>query len=156
MIALGVDPGTESSGYGLVRVEGPRAWFIACGEVESTLAAFRALIRQHTPDVAGVEGVAIMRLAAAKQLLGTQHVSTMARCAAEVEGAPCDVATSDVWRRVLGVPHKRSGSTTDAKVEAMLRMRLAGMPGPGKTNSHKRDGLGVALWAALTWRGRKS
>ncbi len=155
MIALGVDPGTESSGYGLVRIEGPRAWFMACGEVESTLTAFRALIRQHAPDVAGIEGVAIMRLAAAKQLLETQHVSTMARCAAEAEGVPYDVATSDVWRRALGVPHRRSGSTTDAKVEAMLRMRLAGMPGPGKTNSHKRDGLGVALWAGLEFRGRR-
>jgi len=155
MIALGVDPGTESSGYGLVRVEGPRAWFIACGEVESTLAAFRALIRQHSPDVAGVEGVAIMRLAAAKQLLETQRISTTARCAAEAEGVALMVANSDVWRRALGVPRKRSGSTTDAKVEAMLRMRLVGMPGPGKTNSHKRDGLGVALWAGLGFRGRR-
>ena len=156
MLALGVDPGTEESGYGVLRLEGMRPTFIACGEVPSTFADFRALVRLWSPGVVGVEGVVIMRLAAAKQLLGTQHVSTMARCAAEAEGVPYDVATSDVWRRALGVPHKRAGSTTDAKVEAMLRMRLAGMPGPGKTNSHKRDGLGVALWAALTWCGRKS
>jgi len=67
MLVLGIDPGTAICGWGVVRQEGSRIKAIAYGAAQTTpdldtaarlaivYSAIDALIKEHRPDIVGVE-----------------------------------------------------------------------------------------------------
>lgn len=67
MLVLGIDPGTAICGYGVIQVEGSRIRALDYGAIETSpsqdvavrlqavFAGVDGLIRQHKPDIVGVE-----------------------------------------------------------------------------------------------------
>lgn len=67
MLTLGIDPGTATTGFGLVKQQGDRLFFVACGTINTTpkdtsqarLAIIynemKELIAKHRPNVVAIE-----------------------------------------------------------------------------------------------------
>jgi crossover junction endodeoxyribonuclease RuvC len=149
MIVLGIDPGTASTGYGVVEQRGAR--LLACdgGVIETAAgvplerrldaihARVAALIDEHRPDALAVEDLYFG--ANAHSALAVGHARGVILLAAGQRGLPCSSYTpQQVKGAVCG-----SGRAEKAQVQEMVRRLLAlpELPRP----DHAADALAVAI-----------
>ncbi len=155
MTILGIDPGTATTGYGVLRqVEGPRrAVLVECGVIRTfprdPLAArlraiyegVAALIERHHPDVLAVEDVFYARNVRTTVVLG--H----ARGVILLAGAQAGIGIHEFPPATIKKAVAGSGGATKEQVQFMLTrlLRLKTAPRP----SDAADGVAAALTYCL-------
>ena len=157
MIVLGVDPGTATTGYGVVRGDGsaPSA-LIECGVIRTrprdSLAArlgeiydgIRELIAQHRPDALAVEDVFYSKNVRTTLVLG--HARGVILLAGQQAGLDIhEFPPAEIKKAIVG-----TGAATKNQVQFMVMrlLRLRSAPQP----SDASDGVAAAL--ALVMRAR--
>jgi crossover junction endodeoxyribonuclease RuvC len=148
MRLLGLDPGLQRTGWGVVEARGNGLRFIAAGVVTTDpatpLAArldalYRGLqevVGHHGPDVAAVEETVVNRNAGSSLKLGQARGVVL--LAAAHAGLPVtEYAAKTVKRAVVG-----TGGAEKRQVAMMVRTLL---PGSGDVSGDAADALAVAL-----------
>lgn len=148
MIVLGLDPSLTSTGWGVIRVLGPRLSHIANGQVptdrwaplpERLLALQQGIaeaIAAHRPDVAAVEEVFVNKNAQSTLKLAQARGAVLAACAAGGLFVH-EHATRLVKKAVVG-----TGAAEKTQVQAMLHVLL---PGVQIAGADAADALAVAI-----------
>lgn len=150
MLALGIDPGTANTGYGVVRSDRPGlATLVECGVIRtrardplpSRLAEIyegvTQLIARHRPDALAVEDVFYARNVRTTVVLGhARGVILLAGQQANIDIH--EFPPAEIKKAVVG-----SGGATKEQVQFMLTrlLRLKAVPQP----SDAADGVAAAL-----------
>ena len=150
MKILGIDPGLQRTGFGVIQVEGARLAYLASGTI-STLEAprgdlplrlkiifegVREVVERYTPDCATVEIVFVNVNPQSTLLLGQARGAALAALVSA--GLPVAEYTALQMKKAV-VGH---GLANKAQVQEMVR-RLLRLPGlPGKDAA---DALGLAI-----------
>ncbi len=149
MLVLGIDPGSVTTGYGLVRGDGARLTAVDFGTITTRSAlpfpqrlrqihnALRDLMAGHRPEAAAVEGVFFARNVQAAIKLGQARGAAL--LAAALEGVPVfEYAPREVKGAVSGF-----GGAEKVQVQAMVKamLRLAEAPSPADA----ADALALAI-----------
>ena len=159
MIVLGIDPGTATTGYGVVRGDGSGpSTLIECGVIRTkprdALAArlaeihagIRELIAQHRPKAVAIEDIFYARNVRTSLVLG--HARGVILLAAEQAGVEIvEYPPAEIKKAVVG-----TGAATKEQVQFMLTrlLRLKSPPQP----SDAADGVAAALALVMTARLR--
>jgi crossover junction endodeoxyribonuclease RuvC len=158
-IILGVDPGLQRCGWGVILSEGPRLAFVGCGVVKTDPAAglglrllaimqgLEAAIAAHAPHEAAVEETYVNTNARAALALGQARGAAMAaaaRCGLPIGEYP----PATIKKAVVG-----TGAADKDQVQFMVRRLLptAGVMGPDAA-----DALAVAICHAAHAGGRRA
>jgi crossover junction endodeoxyribonuclease RuvC len=164
MLVLGIDPGTATTGYGLVLSEAgaaPRRQaasvplrLVECGVIRTKAkdplpsrlleiaGGVRDLIARHRPDLVAVEDAFYSRNVQTTLALG--HARGVVLLAAAEAGVPIvEYPPAEIKKTVVG-----SGSASKEQVQYMLTqlLRLRASPQP----SDASDGVAAAVTAVLT------
>jgi crossover junction endodeoxyribonuclease RuvC len=150
MILLGIDPGLQRTGFGLISVDGQRLAYVASGTI-STLEAprgdlpgrlkiifegVREVVQRYQPQACAVEIVFVNVNPQSTLLLGQARGAALAALVSA--GLPVAEYTALQMKKAV-VGH---GLANKAQVQAMVQ-RLLGLPGlPGKDAA---DALGLAV-----------
>ena len=150
MIVLGVDPGTATTGYGVVRSDRPgQAALVECGVIRTRardpLAArlreifdgMQELIARHKPNALSVEDVFYAKNVRTTVVLG--HARGVILLAGELAAVLIhEMPPSEIKKAVTG-----TGAATKEQVQFMLTrlLRLKSVPTP----SDAADGVAAAL-----------
>lgn len=150
MIVLGVDPGTQLTGYGVVTSErAGHPTLMECGVIRTHARdplpsrlreiydGVTELLHRHKPDVMSIEDVFYARNVRTTVTLG--HARGVILLAAEQQGARVhEMAPAEIKKAVVG-----AGSATKDQVQFMLTqlLRLKSVPKP----SDAADGVAAAL-----------
>lgn len=157
MRILGIDPGLQTTGFGVIEVAGPQLLYVASGTIKTRDAARGDLpgrlkiifegvcevVRRYQPDAASVEIVFVNVNPQSTLLLG------QARGAALAGLVSCNLAVSEytalqMKKAIVGHGHARK-----EQVQQMVQ-RLLELPGePGKDAA---DALGLAITHAHAGR----
>lgn len=156
---LGIDPGTATTGYGLVEADAGRPGrLLECGVLRTSAgeplsarlvtlhAGMRELVAQHRPDVVAMEGVFYAKNVRTSLVLS--HARGVLMLAAAEAGVPVEeLAPAAVKKAVVG-----RGRATKAQIGFMVQqlLRLRRPPEPADA----ADGVAVALACLLTRRPR--
>ncbi len=147
---LGIDPGTATCGYGVVRAGSDgRATLRECGVVRTSAGdplpvrlliladAVAELLDRHRPDVLALENVFHGRNARSALVLGHARGVVML-AAARVPIPVAEITPAEVKRAVTG-----TGAASKEQVGAMVArlLRLAAPPAPADA----ADGVAIAL-----------
>ena len=109
---LGIDPGSQSTGYGVIDMDGNRAIYVACGNLrikgeslpERLKAIFEGLggvVSQYQPDEVAIEKVFMHRNADSALKLGQARGAAI--CAAVVPSLPVSEYTpSQIKQSTVG------------------------------------------------------
>lgn len=147
---LGLDPGLNHTGWGVIELAGASAAWVASGvidvprgETAARLAAIAravtAVIGEHTPAIAACERVFVNINPQSTLLLG--HARGAALCAAGLAGLEVEEFTpSEIKQAVTG-----SGSADKRMIQDMV-LRLLPMPHSPRTD--EADALACALCLA--------
>jgi crossover junction endodeoxyribonuclease RuvC len=150
MRILGIDPGLQRTGFGVVDAEGQRVRYVASGAIVTTEATrgdlpgrlklifdgIGEVIARYTPSAAAVEIVFVNVNPQSTLLLG------QARGAALTALVSCGLAVSEYTALQMKKAIVGQGLATKAQVQEMVR-RLLSLPGlPGKDAA---DALGLAI-----------
>ena len=157
MLALGIDPGTANTGYGVVRSDRPGlATLVECGVIRtrprdplpSRLAEIydgvTQLIARHRPDALSVEDVFYARNVRTTLVLGhARGVILLAGQQSRLEIH--EFPPAEIKKAVVG-----SGGATKEQVQFMLTrlLRLKAVPQP----SDAADGVAAALACVMNAR----
>ena len=153
MRILGIDPGLQTTGFGVIEADGPRLAYVASGTIKTNAVAtgdlparlkiifdgVREVIARYQPQCAAVEIVFVNVNPQSTLLLG------QARGAALTALVSCDLLVSEypalqMKKAVVGHGHAKK-----EQVQAMIQ-RLLALPGePGKDAA---DALGLAVMHA--------
>ena len=149
MRILGVDPGSNRTGYGCIDTDGSRHRLLACGALApAARAAFpekllavrdglASLIARHRPDVVAIEDLFYARNARSALKLG--HVRGVAMLAASEAGLPVSEFTpAEVKRAVVGY-----GRADKPQVRQMVMLLLGLSEPPSPLDAS--DALAVAV-----------
>ena len=150
MIVLGIDPGTETTGYGVVRGESVGdSVLVECGVIRTQASdalpqrlhaihdGVTELVTRHKPDVVCVEDVFYARNVRTTVTLG--HARGVILLAAAQGGALIrELAPKEIKKAVVG-----SGAGTKEQVQFMIMrlLRLKAAPRPADA----ADGVAAAL-----------
>jgi len=152
LIVLGVDPGTQVTGYGVVRGEpggAATATLLECGVIRTHARdplpsrlreihdGISELLTRHTPDVLSIEDVFYARNVRTTVVLG--HARGVILLAAEQHGVRVhEMAPAAIKKAVVG-----SGGATKEQVQFMVTrlLRLKSAPKPADA----ADGVAAAL-----------
>ena len=150
MLVLGIDPGTATTGYGVVRkLAGGHTQLVECGVVRTRardplpsrlreiFEGVTELIARHRPDAVAVEDVFYARNVRTTVVLG--HARGVILLAAEQAGLVVnEYAPAEIKKAVVG-----RGGATKEQVQFMLTrlLRLKSVPQP----SDAADGVAAAL-----------
>ncbi len=150
MRILGIDPGLQRTGFGVIEADGPRLRYLASGTI-STLEAprgnlpgrlgiifegVREVVERYRPTASSVEIVFVNVNPQSTLLLGQARGAAIA---ALVSGglAVAEYTALQMKKAVVG-----HGLASKAQIQQMV-MRLLGLPGPpGKDAA---DALGLAI-----------
>jgi len=144
---LGIDPGSRTTGYGIVESRGGQSVYVASGCVrarEAELAARLAeiytgiveLIVAHAPDAVAIEQVFVARNAGSALKLGQARGAALT--AAVVSGVPVtEYAARRVKQAVTG-----TGAASKAQVQHMVCRLLGLHTAPG---ADAADALAIAI-----------
>jgi crossover junction endodeoxyribonuclease RuvC len=145
---LGLDPGLQRTGWGVITVDGPRLGFVAAGVVASAaaepladrlLALFRgleAVIDQHQPAEVAVEETVVNKNALSSLKLG--HARGVVLLAAATAALPVtEYAAKHVKRALTG-----TGNAMKPQVAHMVQVLL---PLAGPVTADAADALAVAV-----------
>jgi len=148
MRVLGIDPGLQKCGWGVVDVDGSRLRFVACGLVKTTadmpLYARLARIDEelarimvlHRPSVAAIEETFMNNNAASALKLGAARgaaILSAARAGLEVH----EYAANMVKKAVVGAGH-----AAKEQIGMMIRTLL---PASGRVGADEADALAIAI-----------
>ena len=149
MRILGVDPGSQRTGYGCIDTEGSRHHVVDCGAVtvpprlplaEKLLVVHRGLaelLARHRPDVVALEDLFYARNVRSALVLG--HVRGALMLAAAAAGVTiCEYTPAEVKQAVVGY-----GRAEKHQVQQMVAL-LLGMEQP-PTPLDVSDALAVAV-----------
>lgn len=150
MIVLGIDPGTQVTGFGVVRGEGPTGMtLVECGVIRTQAdhplpARLRQihdgvaeLLHRHRPDVLSIEDVFYARNVRTTVILG--HARGVILLAGEQAGVRVhEMAPAAIKKAVVG-----AGAATKEQVQFMTTrlLRLKTVPKPADA----ADGVAAAL-----------
>ena len=143
---LGIDPGSQLTGYGIVEVEGSATRPLAygairtCGEhperLRQIFAGIGELVAEHAPDEIAIERVFVHRNADSALKLGQARAAAI--CASFARETPIyEYAPREVKKAVAG-----NGGADKSQVEHMVRL-LLGLRGLMQTDAS--DALALAL-----------
>ena len=153
---LGVDPGSQVTGYGVVsRTDAGTPRLLECGVVRPPAAQDMAhklavihaeisrLIQRHHPDVLAIETVFVAHNARSALVLG-QARGVVVLAAAQASLTLAEYAPTVVKQAVTG-----TGAATKTQVQQMVArlLRLASPPKPADA----ADGVALALTHCLRW-----
>jgi len=153
VIVLGIDPGTATTGYGVVRRDGTTPALVECGVIRTAasgaLAArlttifegVQALLAQHRPDAVAVEEAFLNKNVRTTLVLG--HARGVILLAAQQAGvAIYEYSPATIKKAVVG-----TGAATKEQVQFMTAkiLRLKTVPSP----SDAADGVAAALTCLL-------
>jgi len=157
VIVLGIDPGTASTGYGVVKGDGPGlVSLVECGVIRTharePLASrlveiydgVAELLQRHRPDVLSVEDVFYAKNVRTTVVLG--HARGVVLLAGQQAGVEIvELPPADIKKAVVG-----TGSATKEQVQFMLTrlLRLKSVPQP----SDAADGVAAALACLMRTR----
>ena len=148
MRLLGLDPGLQRTGWGMIAADGNRLRFVAAGVVvtdpaddlasrlDALYRGLKAVVASHAPEVAAVEETVINRNAGSSLKLG-QARGVVLLAAAHAGLAVTEYASKTVKRAVVG-----TGAADKRQVAMMVRMLL---PASGRVANDAADALAVAL-----------
>ena len=148
MILLGLDPGLQSTGWGVIEAQGNRLRHVANGQVRSRAAdplgqrltqlfeALEAIIAEHRPDAAAVEETFVN--ANPRSTLKLGQARGVAMLAAARSGiAVGEYAPNAIKKAVVGVGH-----ADKTQVHAMVKRLL---PGVNVAGPDAADALAIAI-----------
>ena len=150
MRILGIDPGLQRTGFGVVDVEGARLAYVASGTISTTEAprgdlplrlkiifdGVREVIERYRPDCASAEIVFVNVNPQSTLLLGQARGAALAALVAR-ELPVAEYTALQMKKAVVG-----HGLASKAQVQEMVK-RLLGLPAaPGKDAA---DALGLAI-----------
>ena len=148
MRVLGIDPGLENTGWGIIESEGSSLRFIAAGIVKTKPATPMAerllkideeltlVLNQWQPEMAAIEETFVNMNAASSLKLG--QARGVAMLVPARYGIPvAEYATNLVKKSVVG-----SGHAAKDQVGMMIKMLL---PGCGELGADAADALAVAI-----------
>ena len=154
MLVLGIDPGTATTGYGVVRDPRPSpAVLVECGVIRTRardplparlreiFEGVSELIARHRPDLVSVEDVFYAKNVRTTVVLGhARGVILLAAALANVEVH--EWAPAEIKKAVVG-----TGAATKEQVQFMLTrlLRLKSVPTP----SDAADGVAAALTGVM-------
>lgn len=157
MLVLGIDPGTATTGYGVVRETRPAlAALVECGVIRTRardplpvrlreiFEGVSELIARHRPDLVSVEDVFYAKNVRTTVVLG--HARGVILLAAEIAGIEVsEWAPAEIKKAVVG-----TGAATKEQVQFMLTrlLRLKSVPTP----SDAADGVAAALTGCMAAR----
>jgi crossover junction endodeoxyribonuclease RuvC len=148
VLILGLDPSLSSTGWGLIRAEGPRISHVANGQVATDPAApmaerlaalqagLAAVIAEHRPNRAAAEEIFVNKNPLSTLKLAQARGAVLAACGAAGIGVN-EHAARLVKKAVTG-----TGGAEKAQVAAMVKVLL---PGVAITGSDAADALAVAI-----------
>jgi crossover junction endodeoxyribonuclease RuvC len=173
MIVLGIDPGSNRTGWGVIRRAGPKLEFVAAGvidaEKQGELPArllciyeqLRDVIAQHAPTTMAVEDIFHARFAGAAMKLG--HARGVALLAGAAAGVPISAYPPALVKRSVAGRGQADKQQVARIVGAILGMRE--LPAVDATdalaiaithaNATLTQGLQQAITAAKAKRPRK-
>lgn len=150
MRILGIDPGLQRTGFGIVEADGPRLRYVASGTIATAeaprgdlparlkiiFAGVREVIAAYAPDCAAVEIVFVNVNPQSTLLLG------QARGAALTALVSADLAVAEYTALQMKKAVVGHGLAAKAQIQAMVQRLLAlpGLPGPDAA-----DALGIAI-----------
>ncbi|MEI7868511.1 MAG: crossover junction endodeoxyribonuclease RuvC [Candidatus Methylumidiphilus sp.] len=144
---LGIDPGSRSTGYGLIDAAPKGPMLVACGciRTESDTFPYRLkqiydgivdIVRQYKPDELAIEQVFMHKNADSALKLGQARGAAL--CAVLVAGLPVhEYAARQVKQAIVG-----KGSADKIQVQHMVKILLNLS---GQLQADAGDALGVAL-----------
>ena len=150
MVVLGIDPGTATTGYGVVRQDRSRlVQLVECGVVRTRardplpsrlreiFEGVEELIARHRPDALAVESIFYAKNVRTTVVLG--HARGVVLLAGELAGVRVhEFPPAEIKKAVVG-----TGAATKEQVQFMLTrlLRLKAVPTP----SDAADGVAAAL-----------
>ncbi len=158
MRILGIDPGLQRTGWGVIEAEGNRLQYIACGTIATnpTLSTAERLaeidaglvdaINTWEPDTAAIEETFVNRNPASALKLGVARGAAMvvpARMGLSVGEYPANL----VKKSVVGTGH-----ATKDQIGMMIRTLL---PSAGKMGTDAADALAIAICHAHHYSSRQ-
>ncbi|MBL0150144.1 MAG: crossover junction endodeoxyribonuclease RuvC [Ideonella sp.] len=150
MRVLGIDPGLQRTGFGVIDVDGPHLRYVASGTISTLEAAksnlparlkiifdgVREVVQRYQPQAASVEIVFVNVNPQSTLLLG------QARGAALTALVSADLPVAEYTALQMKKAIVGHGLASKAQIQAMV-MRLLKLPGlPGKDAA---DALGLAI-----------
>lgn len=148
MRVLGIDPGLEHTGYGVIEVNGNQHRFVACGRISTKpadalplrltmlAAGLQQVIATHRPDAAAVEEVFVNSNARTSLKLG-QARGVCLLVPAQAGMPVCEYAARLVKQSLVG-----KGNAEKEQVAHMVKVLL---PTATVTSPDAGDALAVAL-----------
>lgn len=149
MIILGIDPGTITTGYGVIKAEGDESTFIDCGALtvsqrspmgERLSYIYQGLsevIARFSPDVVAIESPFVAKSVKSALAIGkAQAIAILA--AAEGKIPSHEYSPAEVKKRVTDY-----GVSTKEQVQEMVRLQLGLAEAPHPIDA--ADALAVAL-----------
>ncbi len=148
MRILGIDPGLEHTGWGIIESEGSRISFVAAGVINTSPktpmaqrlvkidAELEVILKNWVPDAAAVEETFVNKNAASSLKLGqARGIALLVPARAGIEVA--EYATNLIKKSVVGTGHAAKD-----QIGLMVKMLL---PGCGEHGSDAFDALAVAI-----------
>lgn len=144
---LGIDPGSRTTGYGIIDYDGRDMGYVTCGVIRAgdgdfprrlrtIFEAIVALSRTHVPDVAAIEQVFIQRNPDSALKLGQARGAAICGCVAG-ELAVAEYTPRAIKQAVVG-----KGGAEKSQVQYMMRVLLKLPAAPGEDAA---DALAVAV-----------
>lgn len=158
MRILGIDPGLQKTGWGMIHSEGNRLVFLACGTIKTDIATTTAqrlaeishgierIIKEWLPDEAAIEETFMNNNPASALKLGVARGAAMvtpARLGLRVSEYPANL----VKKSVVGTGH-----ASKEQIGAMMKVLL---PASGKMGADAADALAIAICHAHHAASRK-
>lgn len=159
MIILGIDPGLQKTGWGVIKSEGHALKFIACGLIQTNPAeslskrlaclhlAIAQVVQTHNPVQAAIEETFVNKNPASALKLGQARGVVLA--APSLYGVEvAEYSANTIKKSVVG-----SGHAAKEQVGMMIRRLL---PGCGQIGADEADALAVAITHAHygSWNSR--
>jgi crossover junction endodeoxyribonuclease RuvC len=148
MKILGIDPGLQKCGWGIIQSSGNRLTFIACGLIKTDPKAPLAnrlahlheqiadVIKTHSPDQAAVEETFMNNNAASALKLG--QARGIALCVPALYGLPVgEYSANKIKKSVVGAGHADKN-----QIQHMIKILL---PASGQIAADEADALAVAI-----------
>ena len=155
---LGIDPGSQCTGFGVLDVAGPRLTYVASGVIRTSQEDFaarlweifscvRSVVAQYRPQQIAIERVFVNRNVDSALKLGQARGAAICG-AADSNAEVFEYATRQIKLAVVG-----SGGAEKAQVQLMMRSILR-LDGPVAADA--ADALAAAVCHALRGQMRAS
>lgn len=149
MKLLGLDPGLQTTGWGVIRITGNRLSFVADGAVrtDSGLGLAERLMQLHAGLVAVIEEYAPDEAAVEETFVNKNPVSTLklgqARGVALLVPAQCGLPVAEYPPNLVKKTVVGTGHAAKEQVQMMVRTLLPGFA--GSSSADAADALAVAI-----------